>query len=211
MADDKKRYIGAGLGDEAYYALIRMSTFQGRHPTSLIEEYVSRGLAQDVEMFAAEAHEIPADLQVFRSLQAVKAQANTYMMLKQIASALLTSPDERLAEQLHTLCDCSAVSFEGLMKEVQTSSLNVRSAISFDDDKSLAHTKAFLMDVFKSEMELRANDVYDMADKRGFTKASVREAKQELGIMSLRRSKGWVWVMPSFLSIPSSVEVSHGK
>lgn len=211
MADDKKRYIGAGLSDEDYYTLIKMATYRGQHPTTLIEEYVNRGLTLDVEQYASETSDLSAELQVFHALQNVKSKTNVHMMLKQIASSLLEQPDEILAEELHTLCDIARVSFEAVMTEVQSASLNVRSAISFDDDSSIAHVKTFLLDIFKNEVELKANDVVEMGEAKGYSRATIREAKQDLGIMSIRRAKSWVWVLPTFLQIPASVEVSHGK
>ncbi len=211
MAEDKKRYIGAGLTEDSYYTLIRMSTFTGRHPTNLIEEYVQRGLLMDAEILLAEGASLPPEIQVFHKLQEVKSQNNTYIMMKQIASSLLASPDETLAENLHDLCESAGVSFETLMKDVQETSLNVKSAISFDDDSSIAHAKQFLMEVFKNEVEIRSNDIYDAGEKRGLSKVLIREAKAELGIMAIRRAKAWVWTLPSYLNIPSSVEVKHGK
>lgn len=211
MADDKKRYIGAGLSDDVYYALIKMATYSGRHPTNLIEEYVQRGLIMDAEMHLTEDSNLPVELKVFKHLQEIKLQANNYMMLKQIASSLLSCPDEMKAEHLHALCDLSGVSFETVMKEVQETSLSVKSAMSFEDDNSVAQAKTFLMDIFKDVVELKANDIYDMGSERGFTKASLRDAKTELGVMSVRRSKSWVWQMPYSMKIPSSVEVSYGK
>jgi enamine deaminase RidA (YjgF/YER057c/UK114 family) len=165
----------------------------------------------DAEMLSADGATLPAEIQVFQKLQEVKSQANTYIMMKQIASSLIATTDETLAENLHDLCETAGVSFESLMKEVQETSLNVKSAISFDDNSSIAHAKQFLMEIFKNEVEIRSNDIYEAGEKRGLSKVTIRDAKTDLGIMAIRRAKGWVWTLPSYLNIPSSVEVKHGK
>lgn len=210
MSEERRRYVGAGLSDNSYHSLIRMATATGRHPSDLMTEYIERGIAQDVEQLSEEDM-ATKEMKVYLYLQKMKAEQTVRLMLRQVASSLLMFPDEDVADNVRALCNENAISFEELMKQVQETSLQVSSPISFEDESSIAQAKAFLFELMAQKVELPSNEVYEKGKEAGFNRPVLRAAKEALGIMAVRRPKSWVWVLPTGLKIPSMTEVRHGR
>ncbi len=204
MAD--KRYVGTAISDEDYHALVKMATARGQHPSALITEYIQTGIERDVDILSDE-YNLPIELLVYRELQSVRAKNNTRNMLLQMAGVLLSNPDEDLADRLSGLCAQADVSFDGLMKEAQDTAMIITLPLSLDS--STAKAKSFLLELFKNRVEIKAGQVYDTALSKGYSKSIVRQAARELGIMPVRRSTYWVWVMPVSMNVPQAVEVRH--
>ena len=205
---ENKRYVGAQIEDDDYHALIKMATVTGRHPSKLIEEYIKRGIAMDVEMYSD--GNMPMELQVYYTLEKTKKAISMQTMLKQIANVLIKTNDEDLADELLRLCKETNTSYDNLIEQAQQGNI-VGTNITVEDSSSTANAKAFLLSVMKPDQEISANDLYDLGKQEGFSKAILRDAKNQLGIQAVRKQKNWVWILPISLSIPSQIEVRNGN
>jgi len=62
-------------------------------------------------------------------------------------------------------------------------------------DRQRQRAKDFLIDLFEGGGEVSSTKVYDLADKQSIARRTLARAKSELGIISVQKADGWVWVM----------------
>lgn len=185
-----RRWVSCELDEDTHRALCQLATTHGQHPSKLIEQFITDGIS-----VAAEQEEFTGnvDVQVFAGLYEVRRRARIRSQLVQIAFEHQQNPTEDTADMLRSLCELAGVSPEEITKESTEGSLV---PIVQDNGAGVASAVRWLKQVVEVGNEYPVNFITDLARDVGFSTTTIKSAKQHLGIISVRKSKGWVWQMP---------------
>jgi len=177
-----------------------LATQRGKHPSRLIEDFVSQGL----ESAAEEDEFCPVDVRIMASLQDIRRRARMRSQLVQIAFEHQQQPTEETADILKSLCEAAEIPLEDVIRE--SSDTPIVPLVDDDNINGVNAAMRWLHTVIEAGEEYPVMFLLDLAHQVGFTDATVKSAKQLLGIISKRKSKGWVWSLPE---IKDNVPVSH--
>lgn len=188
--DSNRRWISAELDEDVHRALLQLATLRGKHPNKLVEDMVVDGIA-----LAAEQEEFvtSVDLQVYAGVYEVRRRARIRSQLVQIAFEHQQNPSEETADLLKSLCELAGVPVEEIVQESEDSTLV---PLSQDNGTGVHSAARWLNKVVEIGKEYPAIFIMQLAHEVGFSDATVKSAKQVLGIQSKRKSMGWVWTIP---------------
>lgn len=188
--DSNKRWVSTELDEDAHRALCRLATQMGTHPSKLIEQFVVDGLAATAEQ---EEFVASIDLQVFAGVYEVRRRARIRSQLVQIAFEHQQNPTEETADLLKSLCELASIPVEEIVRESEDATLV---PLAQDNGTGVNSAMRWLRQVVEAGNEYPVVFIMQLAKEVGFSESIVKSAKQNLGIISKRRSKGWMWMVP---------------
>lgn len=188
--ESNKRWVSTEIDEDTHRALCQLATLRGQHPSKVIEQFIADGisLAAENEEFAASI-----DIQVYAGLFEVRRRARVRSQLVQIAFEHQQNPTEDTADMLKSLCELAGIPEEEIVRESEDATLV---PIVQDNGTGVASATRWLRQVIEADNEYPVLFVMELAKEVGFSESTVKSAKQTLGIVSKRKSKGWVWTKP---------------
>ena len=132
------------------------------------------------------------DARLFLGVQEAKRRQEIRAQLRRIAWQNLQEEDEEAMDNLALLCDEAGVSTEVVINEARQHSTP---PMVYDSGK-LAEAIEFLHEIGQATRELPTTEVMDTGADRGLSSFILKQAKKEIGIISKRHPKNWVWVWP---------------
>jgi antitoxin component of RelBE/YafQ-DinJ toxin-antitoxin module len=181
-----KRWVSTELDEDTHRTLLKVATELGVHPTKLIEKYITDGLTNEaltMDLFA------PPELRVYAALQEVRKRSRIRSQLGQIAFEHQNNPSEESADILQNVCDISGVTVEDVVSHDLSSVPLIQ-----DNGNGVSSCVRWLQKYCIPNREFPVPVVLEQGKSFGFSEAVIRSAKAQLGIISKRASKTWVWV-----------------
>jgi hypothetical protein len=185
-----KKFVSCFLDEDTHRNLVRLATLLGAHPSDLVEQYITRGLlqdAKDLEEF------VSPDLKVYAGMQEMRRRARVRAQLVNIAFEHNQNPTEESADLLNRLCVLVGIPVEDIIRDSEETLLV---PVVNDDGHGVQSAMAWLARLVEPDQEYSVSAVTDMGAVRGFTPYVIKAAKSNLGLVSSRRSDGWIWKRP---------------
>jgi len=132
------------------------------------------------------------EARLFLGVQKAKRRQEIRIQLRRIAWQNLQEGDEEAMDNLALLCDEAGVSTEAVIDEARQHNAP---PMVYDGGK-LAEAIEFLHEIGQAARELPTTEVMGTGADRGLSSFVLKQAKKEIGIISKRRPKNWVWVWP---------------
>jgi len=188
--DQKLFWVWAQLEEELHTALLEIGTMTGKHPKSLIEAAIEEYIINWVQQRTAKGDKIPGNIQIESIMLQDRRRQIMMTQVRQLAYNHVKAPTDDSAEQLAKTCDLAGISVEAILEEVGERP-HVLELMS--EHGTLSNVESFLVELMTPGEMYSARDIIDEAERNGFKKYLVNEAKRKLGIRSFRRSEGWYW------------------
>lgn len=204
MDTTKNKFISARLSESTHMLLLQRATKLGKHPSLIIEDYVERGLEEDIKGDGKPSIE----LQIYAATRRSSMRNTINSMLKHLAYECIQSADQEKYDELKGFCETAHIPVDTIMRSVQ--GLTSAPLIIQDDGHGISSAKTWLEKTIEKGKEYPSRTVEKMAEEMGFSKNVLKAAKQELGIASLRRSRHWVWLWTEDVAKAIVVEVLEG-
>jgi hypothetical protein len=170
---------------------MHIATQKGLHPAKVIEQFIVDGIALSAEM---EEFSSSVDIQVYAGVYEVRRRARIRSQLVQIAFEHQQNPTEESADALRSLCELADVAVEEIIEESEDAALV---PIIQDNGHGVASAVRWLKQVIEDGNEYPVTYLLELAYQAGFSQATIKSAKQTLGIVSRRKSNCWVWLRPT--------------
>jgi hypothetical protein len=194
MSDSK--YITVELTESVFRALIKASASSGLHPHTMAGMLIIRGMSEMSKELDS------PEMRLFELAQAVSKNRDYHYLLIQIAAHLTVRPDDVMGQQLQDVCTDMGYSLEDIMSEA-TKKTSER-LLMFDATSPTAQAAHFLLGHMEVGTEYPVRQILAEAERHGLKENTVKAARASLRIQSIRRSDGFVWVLPN---IPSGSDV----
>jgi len=192
MSNSKEstKFVYAELADEDFRMLNRWATSIGKRTSNVVSDAVREYLKTRAinEKGTQTDGTVPLDLILLHRHYLMSRDQDHKARLMEMAFTYQEYPTEDNADMLALSCeDC------GFTKEEVLEWINDDQLVPFSGDTGTVTGKA--MTWLQRHMEL--GEEYrctDISEESGFSDSALRSAKTKLGIRSVRRSAGWVWV-----------------
>ena len=188
MSDLKTRWVSAEIPDHTYRALVLASTELGVHPSKLIGQYINTGLKEEV---GVNGDVLPVEVHIWAVNEETKRKERMHAMLVGIAYRHIQDPTEESSDMLNTLCIMAGVSIQGILDDAQDSRIV---PLLQDGGTKLDEATEWIGQLLKLGHEIAAKSIFEQGEKLGYSQSLLKQAKGQLGIISKRKPKGWVWV-----------------
>jgi hypothetical protein len=199
MSND--RYITVEISEETWRALIKlaMTDAGGMHPNIFAALLVVRGLKD----WAADKESMESRL--YTLAQTVLEKRETHRLLLTIAKALSDVNEDIQYEEFSLLCEQAGYAPDEILREVATDR-GASALVMFKKSNKVTDAIQFLLDTMQPGKEYTVSELEHLAEKDGLTKRHLDGAKKALGIISVRNSTNWAWIIPA---VPVTENVSN--
>lgn len=202
---DKKKFVASALDEQTHAALMRMATSLGMHPSDLIEQYIQRGIQEDLEgSIFKEDTTLP--LQIHRMWMRVREAQNLRFQLRGIARALVASTDDLLLDQFVALCSAAGCTPTEIMEEAQNDASLVGSNIELDPTP-VQEACDFLREVLANGVEMPSTELSRLAAQRGISESALKAARSKLQVVASNCGRQWKVRLP--IAFSSSVKIER--
>ena len=187
MSNSKEntKFIYAEVSDDEFKMLSRWATSLGKRTSEIVRNAISKYLR---DIATDKDGTVPLDLVLLHRHHLMTRDQDHKARLMQMAFTYQEDPTEDNADMLVLSCkDC------GYTKQEVLEWINDDKLVPFSGDLDTVTGKAmtWLQRHMEPGEEYRCTDI---GKESGFSDSALKTAKTKLGIRSVRRSAGWVWV-----------------
>ena len=188
MLDLKTRWVSAEIPDDTYRSLVMTATELGVHPSKLIAQYINTSLQEEVKI---NGDHLPVEVHIWAVNEETRRKERMHSMLVGIAYRHTQDPTEESSDMLNTLCIMAGVEMQQVLDDAQDSRIV---PLVQDGGTKLAEAMEWIGEELKLGNEIAAKSIFEQGEKLGYSHSLLKQAKSQLGIISKRKPKGWVWL-----------------
>jgi transposase-like protein len=176
------------LDVDDHMELHRRAVELGTHPSKLVSRYIQEGLANDAEQSNDGKAKLYAVMHVVRQNECIQSQ------LKRYAWECLRRGDESGLETLTSLCEDTGFAVEEILEQARHHDGPPR--VVYNGRDKVSEAINLLQSLGEKSSEYPSVDVYALGEQHSLGESVMKEAKRQMGIVSERQSKYWVWRWP---------------
>lgn len=187
MAESNKKFVSCELDADEHRMLIRLASFLGQHPQSLVTIAVRRFLAE----VNPDGKDIPIELKVYQNMIKMRKSFDIEAYLRDMATAYQSAPTEEGSDLLRTTAEMAGYAVDEVLQWIEEDRLVPLGTNPTAMDVSTNFLKQFM----KPGEEYPVETITEKALEQGIQKSTLHTAKRKLNIKSVRRSDCWVWII----------------
>jgi len=192
---DQQKWTGAKIDEQLFDAINTYAATKGKHPKYIIPELLKAGLIARMQ----EEKDAPDDIQLWLAVEKQQEAERRFNYLGTLAYYALRNEDQVALDKVADFCTRFDIPLETVIESVNLTSGSPPLSI-VDSPTGVDACKHWLSETLAYHGELPSNYVSEHAALRGFSNATLKTAKSQLGdlVQSERRSRKWfiVWRGP---------------
>lgn len=204
---ENKAFVGAWLSRDTHSALIQFASSQGKDPTELAAQLISDGLTELYSYKIGTLDEPNPRLELNNMYLQSKQRGVMRQQLVALAITIIqTNVSEKFIDAVERLSTENGFDFEEIRGEAQNLTRISSSAIYVtEQDGTVGKAAQMLTKMFANHSSINVSYIEEVARAQNISMNAVRVAKKQIGLVSVRKEKGWAWEL-QYQMAPSMVE-----
>lgn len=204
---ENKAFVGCWIARDTHSALMRFATTRGVDPTELAGQLISEGLTELYQYQIGTLSEPNPRMELHDMyLQSRQRGLMRQQLVALAINIIQTSVSEQYIDNVERLAAENGFDFDEIRSEAQNLTRISSSAVFVTDaDGNVGNAARALATLFGNRSLVPVPEIEEVAAKQNLSMNTIRMAKRQMGLVSVRKGKCWYWEV-QYIVAPSMVE-----